>query len=93
MLLQAHPESPAGRSHLGSEISSATASSLLEEATAYVFCRRNSLVDSHDGHDSIQALFRHGDVEKCVLAGEASGHLFSGNGDRSIHIRHMEQKR
>lgn len=50
---------------------SAIGSVLLENAATYVFCRRQSLLDSHDGHDSILSLFRHGDVEECVLADEA----------------------
>ena len=50
-------------------------------------------MDSHDGHDLIEALFRHGDVEERVLAGEGFGDPFSGNSARGIHICHIEQRR
>jgi hypothetical protein len=50
-------------------------------------------MDSQDGHDSIEALVRHYDVEECVLADEGLGDPFSRNSDRSVHICHVEQKR
>ena len=54
-------------------------------------------MDSHDGHDSIHALFRHGDVEERVLAGEGFGGPFSGNSDVTAILTrnncHIDQKR
>lgn len=72
---------------------SAIVSMSLDDAATYLLRSRSSLMDSHDGHDSIHALFRHGDVEERVLAGEGFGGPFSGNGDRSVHICHVEQDR
>lgn len=93
MLFRAHHGGSAGRAHLDSMALSATASLLLEDAATYILCRRKCLVDSYNGHDSIRALFCHGDVQECVLAGEAQGHLLGRNNNRSAHTRHVEQKR
>jgi hypothetical protein len=71
MLVRAHPGIPAGCAQLEPMSSSAFASVLLEEAVTHVLRRTKSFVDSDDGHDSIQALLRHGDIEECVVAGEA----------------------
>lgn len=90
MLVRAHHGGSAGCAHLESMALSATASLLLGDAATCVLCRKKCLVDSYNGHDSIRALFCHGDVQECVLTGEAQGDPFSGNNNRSVHTRHAE---
>lgn len=63
------------------------------DAVTHLLCRKNCLIDSDDGHDSIQALSRRGDIEECVLADDGFGDPFSGNSNRSVHACHVEQKR
>lgn len=70
MLVRARFRRSIGCTDLESMALSAPSSLFLEDAVTYVLCRRNSLMDSHDGHDSIRALVCHGDVQECVLAGE-----------------------
>jgi hypothetical protein len=57
MLVRAQSGRLAGCAQLESMVLAAIASALFENAATYDLCRSNRLMDSHDGHDSIQALF------------------------------------
>ena len=56
MLVRAHPGTLAGCAQLWSMVLSAITFVVLEDTATYVLCC-DSLMGTHDGHDSIQALF------------------------------------
>jgi hypothetical protein len=57
MLSRAHPGRRTDLAQLDPMILSAMNSVLTQAAVTHGLCMRNSLLDSHDGHDSTRALF------------------------------------